>query len=770
MLIEEAPVHRGLFYIDKVALYLHRTFTCFMKSFLCLLFTCGFASAAVSQTDSLKEKLATASGKERIAILNLLIQEDTSEAYRDYFTEGSALAVKLKDVAGEINILCSAGDRFLGDADTALAVINYTRALDLARANGYPNKEMTCLNNLAYVYELKDDPINAERYYMQALSLARKNSYKEGIAITLQNLGIFYIGRRDYGSALKSFSQELEVDRELGDSSLVAACLNNIGLVHYNKGEYAKGIQYYESALEIKRKLGERQAVAQALLNIGIAYREQGAYDKALERLLEAARFFEKKGPSMELASCYNATGNILLELGSIEKALSYHFMALEIREKIGYKRGIAGSLTNIGDAYKRQGNYTQALEYLERSLIIKKEIGDKKLLASTHDHLGDVYFLLKYPGKAEYHYASSVSLKRQIEDPRGMSITFNNLGRLYLSEGKYSKALNSLDSARTMIRNIGAMDLLLENYKHTAQANRKAGNSEEAFAYYELHAALRDSLQNESRNKALAEMQVKYETEKKEHELTLMAEREKVQAAVVAKQELRIWALSAVAILLAVTTVLTLVLIRTSRKAKRQKELMMKELHHRVKNNLLMLSSLVYLQISRSEATSIREALKDVEHRIGAMLLVHQDLYSGTEVAQVNMKDYIPKLMDNLLSASGHTRDRIKTVVSVDPVFLDPDKALSLGLIINELVSNAFKHAFRDTHDPRLDVLLLLSQDNTLRLEINDNGKGMTEGTLREANNSFGLKMVQMFLKDLKGKMDISTGKGTSFSFIIPI
>lgn len=714
----------------------------------------------------MKERLEQASGKEKVKILNRLIQEDSTQAYREYFTMGVNLAQQQNDISGEIDILCSSGDRFLADGNTAQALANYTRGLELSRNNGFPQKEMTCLNNLASLYETESEFDKAGKLYMQALALARKINYKEGIAITLQNLGLFYVGRLDYNKSLYFFKEELKADRSLGDSSLVADCLNNIGMVHYSRGEYKEGISYYERSLSIRKQLGEETPIARSLLNTGIAYREQGTYDKALEHLLEAARYFEKKGPSIELGSCYNTTGNILLKLGSADKALTYHFMALKIREQVGNKRGVAGSLTNIGDVYKHEGNYDKALEYLNRSLVIKEEIGDKKLLASTHDHLGDVYFRVKLPAKAAEHYNMSVTLKRQFEDPKGMATTYNNLGKLYLSGRKYTEAFTVLDSARDISSRAGARDILLENYKYTAQGYREAGIHDQAFKYYELHAALKDSIMDDSRSRSMAEMQVKYETEKKEQAIILLEEKEKTQAAEMENQRFKIWGLTGAAALLAISTGLALVLVRVSSKAKRQKELMMKELHHRVKNNMQVLSSLLFLQISRSDDESIKNVLTDVDQRIRAMILVHQDLYGDKAASNVNMQEYVPRLVEHLRSSS--TRyENVKINVNIDSLLLDADKALSLGFMINELVSNALKHAFHNTSDPVLS-LSLLNQGGTIVLDVHDNGNGFSSASLQNSS-SFGLRMVQMFLKDLKGKMDIRTEKGTQFLFEIP-
>jgi two-component sensor histidine kinase/uncharacterized protein HemY len=725
---------------------------------------------SIAQADSLKKLLSSSKGKDRLRILHLLIQEDKTEgAFSAYLEEGLSIAKASGDVKSEAALLCAAGDRLMSEGKNKKAIGYFTEAYTLSGKQGLRPEEIEALNKAAYAYESDLDYKNAEQLYEQALQKSRDIKDLKATAATLQNLGIFYIDRRDYNKALECFTEELAADKELQDSVVIASCYNNIGLVFYYRSYYNQSISFYEKNLHIKRAMHDDAGAAQALLNIGISYREQGEYDKALENLLEAARVFEKRAMMMELSSCYNSIGNILLELGSTEKALSYHLMALDIREKLGYKRGIAGSLTNLGNVYKKKGEYGKALEYLDRSLEVKNEIGDKKLQASSHDHLGEVYYLLNNASKAEYHYNLSLDLKRQVEDPKGMAITLNNMGTLYISIKEYSKALQHLDSARSIAEHTGAKDVLVENYEHTAKAYKLSGNSDSAYHYYEKRLALKDSILNEQKNTALAEMQVKYETERKEQEILLLNEKARSDAAAAEKQNTIIYSLAGGSVLLLIIVFLSYKASQASKKASRQKEIMMKELHHRVKNNMQVLSSLLSLQKERMQDSATRDALTDVDHRLQAMMLIHQDLYGDNRIAEVNMQEYISKLVDSLLFSFGYPEEKIKIRIAAPGIAVDPDKALSLGFIINEVVSNALKHAFHDITRPELFIGLETNKENTLRLIISDNGKGLSKNINTLEASSFGLRMVKMFLDDLQGSFSINTDKGTRFDFHIP-
>ncbi len=737
----------------------------------------------MAQVDSLMQRLSSTNGKEKLEVLNQLTAIDSFH-FMEYHRQALQLADELGDVSGEVDALCAIGDHYYGEMEPDSALSYYTKGLNISRKHQLQHSAIMCLDKSGAAMEDKNRYDQALLLYNEALSESRKSGDKKEIAGAVEHLGIFHLYQRNDSLALKCFNEQLQFEKQLNDSSAMAVCLNNIGLVYFNRGEYSNCILHYQQSLDIEEKLNRVNSVAQSHVNIGIAYKDEGTYDKALDNLLMAARYFEKGGISKELGSCYNTIGIVLMELGQTDNALYYHFESLRIREKINNKRGIAGSLTNIGNTYIVQKKYNLALEYLNKSVKIKEELGDKALLASSLDLLGEVYFLKQDYVQAEKFYLQSMQLKGEVEDPKGKATTLDNLGTLYLKWKKYDLALGNLDEGRKIAAAIGAKTVLLANYEITINVLREKGDFAKAVLYFAQYTALKDSVLNEQKSKALAEMQVKYETEKKEQQIMLMGEQEKSQAAVVSKQHVLIYSLIAGTLLLFLIVLISLKAYRTGIKANRQskviiqqkqmmieqKQVVMKELHHRVKNNLQVLSSLLNLQQIRLEDEATKEAIQAVEHRLNAMLLIHQDLYGESVDSQVNLHEYLQKLIDNLLYSFGYSKDKLKINFLVEMVSLDADKALNIGFICNEVISNSFKHAFSKTDQPELSISL--KQENELLLfSIADNGQGMPIEKNIEKTNSFGLRLIQMFIKDLHGNINIvSNQMGSHFEFIIPL
>lgn len=753
-----------------------------MRIFFTLLF-CSVACCCLAQVSN-EQRLSALTGKEKLDLLNEMTAEDTGDTYLGYHRQALALAHSSANPEWEIEAICAAGNHFANLHQPDRAIAFYSDALGLARKHQLTAQEILCLEIRGDAENDNGNNKEALKDYQEAFLLSKKNNMQKQTIAALESLGLFYYSQRDYDQSLRFFQIQLELAKEAMDSSAISACENNIGLVYYARGDYQSCIYNYKQALVIKDSLHQEVDVAKAYLNIGIAYKELGTYDLALENLLKAARYFEKQNVSRELASCYNTIGNIQLEMGNTEAALSYHFKSLKVREEVNFKSGIAKSLTNIGDVYKTQGKYDFALLYLDSSLAIKRELNDPVMIASSLDLIGEVYFLQKNYAEAERFYKESLAVKKEIEDPKGTATTLNNLGKLYLEWGKSDAAAKALEEGRALARETGAKNVLLKNYETTIELLRKQNKPAEALHFFDLFTKLKAEILDEQKNKAIAELQVKYQTEKKEQEIALFNERDKVQEALLSRQHVLIFSLGIGAVLLLVIILLLTNAYRARRKDLSQsriiieqkqamigqKQTMMRELHHRVKNNLQVLSSIIGLQQHRTEDEQSRLVLLAIEHRLHAMMLIHQDLYGEQIDSQLDMGKYIRALAENLLLSYGLSGKKMQLSVSADPLLLDADRALSLGFICNEVISNAFKHAFHGVKDPQLTIRLVCEAETVL-LSIADNGSGMPDEINISQSNSFGIRLIQLLAGDLRASFSFITGTaGTRFELKFPL
>jgi two-component sensor histidine kinase len=193
----------------------------------------------------------------------------------------------------------------------------------------------------------------------------------------------------------------------------------------------------------------------------------------------------------------------------------------------------------------------------------------------------------------------------------------------------------------------------------------------------------------------------------------------------------------------------------------------LMKEIHHRVKNNLQVISSLLDLQSLSIKDKQAAGAVREGKIRVQSMALIHQNLYSDGNIKGILMEDYIKNLVENLFNSYNIQKDKIRLVTDIDHLNLDVDTVIPLGLIINELISNALKYAFKET--PKGEIYVALNESNKqLRLQIKDNGCGFPPNWHKIQSNSFGYNLINAFAQKLKAKLDIYNDGGACVSLNI--
>ena len=204
-------------------------------------------------------------------------------------------------------------------------------------------------------------------------------------------------------------------------------------------------------------------------------------------------------------------------------------------------------------------------------------------------------------------------------------------------------------------------------------------------------------------------------------------------------------------------------------RTALREKEAMLKEIHHRVKNNLQIVSSLLSLQAEKVKDLVVFDGLRESQNRVRSMALVHETLYSGN-LGRIDLSEYLHALCRHLFRSYGVDYSLVRLVLNISNTSLDLERAIPVGLIINELVSNSLKYAFPDGGPGQVEIEFLKHETGHLSLVVSDDGIGMSESIDLEQLSSLGLQLVHDLVHQLAGSVKISLGIGTKFCITFPI
>lgn len=200
----------------------------------------------------------------------------------------------------------------------------------------------------------------------------------------------------------------------------------------------------------------------------------------------------------------------------------------------------------------------------------------------------------------------------------------------------------------------------------------------------------------------------------------------------------------------------------RLIQKQSEELEVLMKEIHHRVKNNMQIVSSLLDLQSNSIKDNQAAEAVKEGKNRVQSMAIIHQHLYQDGNVRAIKMNEYIHTLTDNLFASYNVDAQKIKLSTEIENINLDIDTVIPIGLIINELVSNSLKYAFIGQSTGTLNITLKDKLDH-LELLVKDNGKGFPAGLNTNRQHSFGLQLISAFAQKLKARLDIYNDNGAA-------
>ncbi|WP_181016186.1 sensor histidine kinase [Pseudanabaena sp. BC1403] len=198
-------------------------------------------------------------------------------------------------------------------------------------------------------------------------------------------------------------------------------------------------------------------------------------------------------------------------------------------------------------------------------------------------------------------------------------------------------------------------------------------------------------------------------------------------------------------------------------------KEVLLREVHHRVKNNLSVVDSLLSMQARYINDAEALRAISDSQRRIHTMSLIHEQLYQSHDVDKVDFCEYLQRLVGNLYSSTSFNTSQVELKLDIKPTQLNIDTAISIGLIVNEILTNAFKYAFPNNNTGLIEVILYKSlDDDNLHLIIRDNGVGIPENIDFKATASLGLRLVRIMTQQLRASLDLSCSSGTSFHFTL--
>jgi two-component system, sensor histidine kinase PdtaS len=536
-------------------------------------------------------------------------------------------------------------------------------------------------------------------------------------------------------------------------------------------GNYTEAKAYLLKALKVSQDIGDKNNTASAYDKLAYLYEMQGDLSEATKIRYEYLKVNEEIGDeSAIIAAIYALADNFEL-LGNKTEALKYYKKGLREAVKAGEKITAISFNGSIGNMYATDGKYTEAAMYYTDGQRLAEEVQNVTFVAAGHQDIGNLFRIQANYTGALKHYQLAETGFVSVANNHDLAALYSQMGMTYTHLKKYKQAKASFEKAMLLYRRIDSKQRsMIEHYNGMRLLDSATGNWKAAYQHFQQYVTLRDSSFNKETLKKAVASQMKYESDKKE--ANIKAEQEKKDVLTLAEIKRQRNILYSSFAVLATVLVFSIVAYRQRNKLAREKkrsdlllmdkELLLKEIHHRVKNNLEVVSSLLALQSAQIDDPNTKEAMLAGQNRVHSIGIVHQKLYQGTNLGAIEMKDYFINLSESILDSFGAEK-RVTIECAMDQLDVDIDTAVPLGLIVNELLTNTLKYAFPEGQPGKVQIKLQKQTDGALHLEVSDNGvgkSGFTHGT------GFGGQLVSLLTQQLSGSMREETKDGTHIYF----
>src|SRR6201991_191291 len=543
--------------------------------------------------------------------------------------------------------------------------------------------------------------------------------------------------------------------------------------------EIRTALKYYDQA-----GYTEKQG---ALSLLGRLYYEQGDYKQALNYELLALRVATSSSDDNIRLICQinNNIGYTYIKLNENQKALQYFMQSLRIAEQEKDNGTIYLLAANVADAYLKLNAPLDAVKFFQHITRTypmpsqqQYESGD---FGFSLTYL-NIYMALKQYDKAKFYCEQLI---RHTNNPNinlySLSLDYELIARYYIGTANYEKAQYYLAKDKEIVDSLKNLSGISQNYKLWFSLDTASGKYKEAITNLMEANRVKDSIFDETKSKQIAQLEVEFLTEKKEGQINLLNQNAVLEST---KEKQADFVRNVTAASLILFVIISGLLYKQSSLRKKsniivthkneqlqrlltEKEWLLKEVHHRVKNNLHTVICLLESQARYLEEDALR-AIESSQNRIFAMSLIHQKLYQSDDIGAIEVDVYIAELT-HYLSESFGVPSNVSIHLKLEKVMLNLSQAIPLGLIINEALTNALKYAFPNRRNGEIAIELKLSGNN-IQLLIADNGIGMPKPGNSGLSKSLGLDLIRGLTSELQGTVHFESNAGTRILVCFPM
>jgi two-component system, sensor histidine kinase PdtaS len=589
--------------------------------------------------------------------------------------------------------------------------LSWARTLDSARLIFHAQR------TLAMIFEDNNRLAEARKYYADALDLAQKKLSETDQLTIFNDWAIINKKLGQYTIAEKYHRLTIERAEKTGDWEMVEDGYHGLGTMYSMMSAFDKSIEVYLKSVEVAERQGNKKGIVLTHQNMSNVYMKAKNLPLAHQNIEKTYQMALALGDSGRLAAVLRIYGNIESEMGLLDAAMQKLQAARRICEARNDKPRLSETLISIADICIKQQNYAIAEGYLKRC-----------------DSLST--FMQRY----------------------GLAVFHQKKGKFYAVSGDLDKAFKAFKESNRVTEPFGFKEVARENYLALATVLKQQKRYAEATDCLETANKLGEALFEDNKQRLLSETQVKFDNQNQAFQI--QEKNKQIEHARTVH-----WLLLGGLLLTIGLLVFTWRQMRLNRYATHRIQLLMKELHHRVKNNLQVVSSIMRLQTRQITDPSVLAVLSESRVRLETIAMIHQQFYRDEQIKTLDFKRFLQDLIEKVRFTFGRDSKTTEVYLEAENHQVDVDTALPLGLIINELLTNSFKYAVQTTTDGEpLEILKITLTISGRTLHYADNGKGLPLDFDPQKNNSFGVLLINSLVRQLKGTYTFYNNNGMAF------
>ncbi|MEZ4838413.1 histidine kinase dimerization/phosphoacceptor domain -containing protein [Flavobacterium sp.] len=550
------------------------------------------------------------------------------------------------------------------------------------------------------------------------------------------------------------------------------------GASHRWQGNYTTSLENYNEAYSLSKKSNDSLEIARSSYFIGSINMFVGNNVLAQKHLLEASKIYDKIGKPIEKAEINKSLASFYLNLNQFEKGKDLYIKALEQFKVLNDSAGMSSVNANLGYVYTELGDFKRAEYHLMEQKKLNVVFPTLREMGFHHDFLG---LLRQKQGRLEDAYKEHLKgylIRKKLSSTYNVCESSLNMGEVLIKLKRYDEAIPYLQDI-FIYKEHESLNQRQTAYYLLSEAYEKKGEIDLALANFKRYKEVSDSIFSEESLEIIAEKESQYNQQKKDNEIQLLNKEKEISEAKLSRfKTLLILFLIGLGIVSVASFALYKLYAKIKaknniiEKALKDRELLLHETHHRVKNNLQMISSLLNLQSKYVEDKKALEALQKGRNRVESIAILHKHLYTDENLTKVNIQNYFESLVANIMNSYSKGNRNIEVKCNAKGILMDVESVIPIGFIVNELVTNTLKHAFPNQEEViQQEISIEMKEFEKLYvLQVNDNGIGMKEEVIKnEKEETFGQRLIQSFIQKLKANLSIDIADGTHVKIEIP-